>query len=366
MIAMINSAEFRAGEWVQVLSKEEILATLDKNGQLEGLPFMPEMFAFCGKQFRVFRRAHKTCDPPNGLSGRRMLHAVHLEGVRCDGKGHGGCQARCLIFWKEAWLKRASMDAGERARKVSATQSRNEAGNATEEDVLAGTQNVTAQSDANDPVYVCQSTQIAQATRPLHWWDWQQYVEDYTSGNVSISQLLSSFFFFLFAQVASAGIGFGSVLRSSYDRIQRWRGGTPFPMRLGKLPRGTRTPSAELNVQPGELVKIRSYEEILATLDENGHNRGMWFDAEMVPYCGGTYRVLDRVNKIINEKTGKMQRMKNDCIMLEKVVCLACYSKYRRFCPRSIYPYWREIWLERIAPPALPVAEDGEQETIRK
>src|SRR5207302_9742694 len=77
---------------------------LDEKAQLENLPFMPEMFEFCGKQFRVFKRAHKTCDPPNGVGGRRMLNTVHLEGTRCNGDAHGGCQARCLMFWKEAWL----------------------------------------------------------------------------------------------------------------------------------------------------------------------------------------------------------------------------------------------------------------------
>ena len=33
-----------AGDWVEVRSKEEILATLDEHGRLEGLPFMPQMF----------------------------------------------------------------------------------------------------------------------------------------------------------------------------------------------------------------------------------------------------------------------------------------------------------------------------------
>src|SRR5215470_14683966 len=39
-----------------------------------------------------------------------MTNSVHLEGVRCDGSGHDGCQASCLIFWKESWLKRAAGD----------------------------------------------------------------------------------------------------------------------------------------------------------------------------------------------------------------------------------------------------------------
>jgi len=54
------------------------------------------------------------------------------------------------------------------------------------------------------------------------------------------------------------------------------------------------------------------------------------------------------VTKIVNEKTGKMQQMKSPCIILDSVVCQARYSECRLFCPRSIYPYWREIWLERV------------------
>ena len=44
-----------AGDWVEVRSRDEILATLDKDGRLDGMPFMPEMFAFCGKRFRVYK-----------------------------------------------------------------------------------------------------------------------------------------------------------------------------------------------------------------------------------------------------------------------------------------------------------------------
>ena len=41
---MQTGLKLKAGQWVEVLSKEEILSTLDKNGQLDGLPFMPQMF----------------------------------------------------------------------------------------------------------------------------------------------------------------------------------------------------------------------------------------------------------------------------------------------------------------------------------
>src|ERR1700693_6307128 len=93
-----------AGDWVEVRSKDEILRTLDKNGRLDEMPFMPQMFQYCGKQFKVLKRAHKTCDPIYSIAGRSLPNAVHLS-LRCDGSAHGGCNTACLLFWKEAWLK---------------------------------------------------------------------------------------------------------------------------------------------------------------------------------------------------------------------------------------------------------------------
>ena len=51
--------ELRVGELVEVRSAEEILPTLDGRGAYEALPFMPEMLRFCGRRFRVYRRADK-------------------------------------------------------------------------------------------------------------------------------------------------------------------------------------------------------------------------------------------------------------------------------------------------------------------
>jgi hypothetical protein len=343
--------DLKAGDWVVVRSRQEILRTLDRNGRLEGLPFMPEMFQACGQRFRVFKRAHKTCDPPSGLQGRRMPNAVHLEAFRCNGAAHGGCQAKCLLFWKEAWLERADgPNGGAESPDPAADNGSGQQPICTESDVVAGTRRRDAQDTPADPTYVCQSTQIVEATQPLSHWDLRQYVEDYTSGNVRLSQLLGSFLFFLCEQLASAGIGLGTPVRWTYDLIQKVRGRTPYPVRVGRIPAGRPTPSAKLNLKAGELVRVRDYAEILETIDENLYNRGMSFDAEMVPFCGRTYRVLDRVSHIINEKTGKMMHLRKDCIMLEGVVCTACYAKYRKFCPRSIYPYWREIWLDRVGP----------------
>jgi len=214
--------------------------------------------------------------------------------------------------------------------------------------VFEGTRQRAGDARSREPRYVCQSTELAHATHPLRWWDVRQYWEDYASGNVTLGRIFLSGLLFLYHQLATSGLGFGAPLRWTYDKVKQRFGGVPYPWRVGRVPPGVNTPSATLNLQPGEWVRVRSYQEILDTLNEDDHNRGMRFDAEMVPYCGGTYRVQDRVNSIINEKTGVMQHIRNECIILEDVVCQACYATERRFCPRAIYPYWREIWLERI------------------
>ncbi len=66
------------------------------------------------------------------------------------------------------------------------------------------------------------------------------------------------------------------------------------------------TPVEPLDLQPGDLVQVRSPTEIAATLDQGGLNRGLNFDREMLPYCGRTFRVKDRVRRIIDDKTGRM------------------------------------------------------------
>ena len=107
-----------------------------------------------------------------------------------------------------------------------------------------------------------------------------------------------------------------------------------------------------LNLQPGELVRVKSYPEILATLNTGTlKNRGMMFDAELVPYCGRVYRVKARVERFLSEQTGRMMSLKTPAVILEGVWCQAHYSYFRMGCPRCLHSWWREIWLERVNEP---------------
>jgi hypothetical protein len=190
--------------------------------------------------------------------------------------------------------------------------------------------------------YSCQATRLLEATTPLRWWDVRQYPKDITSGNVSLRDFLRY-----------TGIAvFNIVMR--YIRFENRRAYPSYPYVPGLA--GKKTPTEVLNLQPGEVVQVRSRNEIMRTIDAFRKNRGLSFDVEMEPYCGKTYRVLRRVQKIIDEKTGKMINISRDCLILEGVACGGCLSRGRLFCPRSIYPYWREIWLRRVSEQAGNVA----------
>jgi hypothetical protein len=78
----------------------------------------------------------------------------------------------------------------------------------------------------------------------------------------------------------------------------------------------------------------------------------MWFDREMLPFCGRVFRVRRRVNRFVNDQDGKLLELKNDALTLEGTVCSGELSLRRWFCSRAIYPYWRECWLERVEAPS--------------
>jgi hypothetical protein len=347
-----RALDLKAGEWVEVRSQAEIFATLDARGRLENLPFMPEMLQYCGKKFRVFKRADKTCEYTRGWSIRRMKDSVHLEGARCDGSGHDGCQAGCLIFWKEAWLKRAGNDMISAESLQPAPAGRSLAGGfLTVESLIAASRSTDS---ACETVFVCQATDVPQFTSYMSFWDPRQYLRDLRSGNLdsglagsSRDHRLLELILVLSRMLQAAIIGF-------FNEMQARRQGARYPFIEGTA---SKTPVELLNLQPGELVEVRTKQEIMATLDKDQKNRGLWFDSEMLPYCGGIYRVLRRVHRIVDEKTGKIVNMKNPCIVLEGVVCK---SDYHRLCPRAIYPYWRESWLKR-ASPALPSIQRDQQ-----
>jgi hypothetical protein len=327
----ISALDLKVGDYVEVLSRAEILATLDENGEHDNLPFMPEMLQFCGQRLRVGKVAHKTCDTLTRGGVRKMENAVHLQGVRCDGGGHGGCQAACLIFWKHAWL-----------RKVAPGTPVDPAPVTDDEPRLLPLLTIASRrpdSDEGEPRYRCQATEMARATpHGLPVRHIAQYVTDVRTGNVGPFWSSRAFLIGLYNRLQDA------ASRRVPPRL-RLRGGRHWGDLVGRAV--GKTPTTELGLQPGDLVRIKSRAEIELTLNPELLNRGMGFDAEMARFCGQTARVARRVENIIDEHSGKMLHMRSPCLVLEGIICEGAFSSN---CPRSITPYWREIWLERVTP----------------
>ena len=291
---MKKKSTFKVGDLVEVRNKEEILRTLDVNGELDKMPFMPEMLQYCGQRFRIRKSAHKTCDysTPYPFRTRRLDSTVHLE-TRCDGTAHDGCQSGCLLYWKHSWLKPVNDSHEESFQSAGEQRSHGApAAQATTGCTEAQLRNCTQahERSGSKPTYRCQTTQIHEATTPLAWWDARQYVRDYWSGNVSLGRVVSAMAYSAYYHLSQAGIGVGPTMRWLYDRFNPLWGGSLFPRKPGLIPQGQPTPDVTLNLQPGELVRVKSHQEILKTVNTDNKNRGMSWDAELVPYCNGTYR----------------------------------------------------------------------------
>lgn len=321
---------FKAGDVVELRPPAEILATLDDNGRMDGLPFMPEMLASFGKTFRVRARVERACDTISGPGVRRIPDAVILDDLRCDGSFHGGCQAGCRIYWKEAWLRPAVEGAPSDA--MGWTDDLDRLAERASRDLVS--------HDGGKPIYRCQATALPVASVKVQRRESSQsYVMELVSKDVGVRQFLRV------------------LWRTAFEAVG---------MTLRLIPRGEfmpydeskriKQPDEQHAFRPGELVRVRSRDEIARTLGKDGKNRGLWFDREMVPYCGKTARILRKVDRIIDEASGKMIELKSDCYILDGVICNSELSFSRRFCPRGIYPYWRACWLEPVEE-AVPLAD---------
>ena len=299
----------RPGDVVEVKSALEILETLDSEGTLERLPFMPEMVDYCGQRFRVSKRVVKTCY--YGLStGMRKFPAedvVILEGVRCAGDAHDGCQKACNIFWREAWLRRVDLPQGPRVVPVDGGKPQLRS---------------RLKTKSGPDTYFCQASEILNATHALsrvaRLW---RCVAEVRSGNCGVVEMGRRIGVWLFWKTREA--------------------------LLGPYGRGTNksTPTETLELQSGEWVEVKPMPGITETLNEKSHNRGLYFTPAMRRLCGEPYRVERRLDKIIVDGTGVMRTMRNT-VFLEGSLC-GCPCVAFGGCPRGEHAYWREIWLRR-------------------
>jgi hypothetical protein len=305
------AALFRVGDVIVVRSLSDILRTLDGDSALDGVPFMPEMSAHCGRTFRVSRRLERTCVEqswrPRAFPDNDV---VYLEELRCDGAAHGGCQRGCMLLWKEAWLEPAAAGS-EPARTEPAG------------DPSSGALIPILKTRAGDRYY-CQSTELHRATTALsNVGRVLSFVREVLAGNRTAWQMADH------------------IVRPVLRRVRRrW---------IDDDPRGVHatTPTVALDLEPGDLVRIRPRAELDATLDRSGKNRGLGCPFAYRAFAGRELRVRSRLERMISESTGQMRQVRHT-VSLESVRCQCHYVTGG--CPRRELLYWREIWLERVTP----------------
>jgi len=299
---------FYSGDMVRVRSAVEILASLDMDGTLDGLPFMPEMVPLIGQTARVFRRADRTCVEGHGLRG--MKDVVFLDQQRCDGHAHDNCQRDCLMFWKEAWL----MPDGPALTPTPKAEL------AARETLL----NLATRSI--DGRYTCQSTELARASHAISKMHLGALLGELKSGELPLAA---------FANIVWRAL------------VNKTRAALRLP-ELGQIVgrKGPKT-KGDLDLQPGEWVRIRDAATIRATLNPRGRNLGLSFEPEMERLIGQVRQVDRVVERMVHEETGEMVRL-DRTVSLKDTYCRGSCAKS---CPRANPLFWREAWLERVPAP---------------
>jgi hypothetical protein len=99
------------------------------------------------------------------------------------------------------------------------------------------------------------------------------------------------------------------------------------------------------HLKAGDLVRVRSLEEIQGTLNRFKELKGCAFLEEMKQYCGSTQRVVKVMERFLDERDYQVKKTRG-IVLLEGVYCQGTPVFGR--CDRSCLLFWREEWLEII------------------
>jgi len=100
----------------------------------------------------------------------------------------------------------------------------------------------------------------------------------------------------------------------------------------------------------GDVVEIRSLDQIRKTLDSFGCLDGLPFMPEMAKFCGERRVVFHSVDKIYDYGRSKALRRLADSVLLAG---LRCDGSAHGGCQASCYVLWKRAWLKRVQPGRL-------------
>ena len=97
----------------------------------------------------------------------------------------------------------------------------------------------------------------------------------------------------------------------------------------------------------GDIVRIRSREEISRSLDSSGRCDGCLMMDQMGNYCGETFKVLKIVTNFFDEFKFKMYRSRSQLYILDGLICNGQGTSFNERCDRSCYLLWHRDWLKQ-------------------
>ena len=133
------------------------------------------------------------------------------------------------------------------------------------------------------------------------------------------------------------------LLKKFYRKFKKFKNSS---MNVNKQSQTKFMSNQDTQLKAQDIVKVRSLQEIQATLDYFHELKGCAFLPYMADYCETTQIVLQPVQKFLDERDYKVKKT-TGVVVLKDVICTGTPVFGR--CDRACHLFWREEWLEKIS-----------------
>lgn len=294
---------FSVGDRVYVKSKDKILKLLSPDHKKDGCLFMDQMFSFCGQSYQVKKVVYHFFDEHRYKLYKTLMPLYILDDLRCNNVGESSqpkCNRSCYFLWHEGWI----------------------------EDVASANPHETKKKLPNKPCDMAK-----EKIQPIKGIPFCQLtnIHDLAQKNSWFNDILQ-----MCTKILRTG---KRTLKFALNRVYR------------KLRPHTVTESQKEHIseyiQEGDIVRVKSRDEISRLLDDRDKYKRLLFIDEMYEFCDKEYKVLKLIDVFYDETQNKMCRSKN-VVILENVTCSGRQRLYRMKCDRNCFFFWHTAWLKKI------------------
>ena len=97
----------------------------------------------------------------------------------------------------------------------------------------------------------------------------------------------------------------------------------------------------------GDIVKVKTKEEISQKLNEHSKQDGCLFMNQMCEYCGKEFKIAKVVKNLFDEQQCKMYKASLPLYILNGVICHGEVESFNQRCDHSCHFFWHEDWLTK-------------------